>query len=570
MSRNFPGSRSTPVQQFERFTRAWKTRGARATLLRLLEEAADVLHRVRFGRSHYEQWFYDQLESSLALTAPAQAADGPLISIIMPVCDPDPAYLGRAIDSVREQRYENWELCIADDSSRLAAVASILSRGADSDHRIRVRRLEERQGISGASNAALGIARGNYVALLDHDDELTPDALLHVARAAEGDGFDILYSDEDKISPRGTLRDPTFKPDRSPDLLAACMYFGHLTVYKRTFIDDLGGFDADFDGSQDHHLALRADARATRVIHLPRVLYHWRMAPGSAANPNGEAKPWAYEAGRRAVQNHVQRTSPGGRVEPGAWRGSHRVIRPLADGSTVSVVADPATAHRLGPMASGSVEILGPISPREAGSIPAEAWNASARGASGDVLVFLDRALPATPGWWTELASQALRPEIGMVGARIASAAGRLLHLGVVLGGPETLRTRTGGLFRDDPGPLGIAQIVREVGAVTGGCLAIRRSLFEEMEGFDSGYQRGLYDVDLCLRIRERGLRILYDPHVLCIHAQNNLPSSDAHDRQRIAQRHPAWLGDDPYSNPAFEPEGPVFRPAYRNPRQIR
>jgi hypothetical protein len=257
-------------------------------------------------------------------------------------------------------------------------------------------------------------------------------------------------------------------------------------------------------------------------------------------------------------------------VEPGAWRGSHRVIRPLAEGSTVSVLADADTARRLGPIASGSVEILEPISRDEADSISAEAWNTPAQGASGDVLVFLDRAVPATPGWWVELASQALRPEIGVVGARIASAAGRLLHLGVVLGGPETLRTRTGGLFRDDPGPLGIAQIVREVGAVTGGCLAIRRSLFEEMEGFDSGYQRDLYDVDLCLRLRERGLRILYDPHVLCIHAQNDLPLPNAQDRQRIAQRHPAWLGDDPYSNPAFEPEGPVFRPAYRNPRQIR
>ncbi|MCA9506537.1 MAG: glycosyltransferase, partial [Myxococcales bacterium] len=320
-----------------RTARFVRKRGLRRSLRRAFEAIDDLGSRILRGQTAYERWFADQLEARASVLDPG-AGPGPLVSIVMPVCDPDVRWLEQALASVRRQTYPRWQLCIVDDASANPQVRGLLEQWRDREPRLELLYNDSRQGISRTSNRALSIARGEYVALLDHDDELTADALSLVVSRARAQPFDLLYSDEDKISRSGRLRDPAFKPDRSSDLLRTCMYFGHLCVYRRAFLEELGGFDPVFDGSQDWELALRADTRARRIVHLPAVLYHWRMAHGSTADPNAEAKPWAYEAGRRAVETDIARRGERAHIVEGAGRGYARIVRAPQPDRKVSVL----------------------------------------------------------------------------------------------------------------------------------------------------------------------------------------------------------------------------------------
>lgn len=566
-----------------------RRRGLRRTAQRLAEELADAASRLLRGASHYELWFAEQQRRSLASLS-GDEPEFPLISVIVPVCDPDPRWLRAAIDSVHAQRHAGWQLCLVDDASTRPSIRSMLREAANADARIEVQWNTTRQGIARTSNRALELARGEFVALLDHDDELTPDALSQIARAARSGGFDILYSDEDKIDPSGRLRDPTFKPDRCRDLLHACMYFGHLTVYRSDFLRALGGFDPSFDGSQDYELALRAEARAERVIHLPAVLYHWRMAEGSAANPDEDAKPWAYAAGRRAVEAAIARESDRARVVDGVGRGHARIVRALRPGACLSVIyceccGRPEEAERstTGRGADGlEIEWIplgrGPSDESDSPSISVR-WNEAADRASHELLVFLDGVRPCHSGTsgsaWAELAAQLQRADVGIVGARIRSERGKLLHAGAVLGGAEVVRTRLPGLLADEPGHLALAQSLRTVSAVTGGCFAIRRELLLELGGFDPGYQRGLHDVDLCLALRERPARVVYDPYVVCELMRGHERAVEARgealeipDRADVARLSDKWVkplaGTDPCSSPSFHQRGAILHPGFR------
>jgi len=518
------------------------------------------------------------LKARLAMLGEADL-QGPTISILMPVCDPEPGWLEAAIQSVSDQVYPDWQLCIVNDASEDPCILALLSEWSRRDRRIEIASNQQRLGISRTSNRALSAARGEYVALLDHDDTLSSDALALVARSARAAPFDILYTDEDKIDRRGRFRDPTFKPARSPELLRSCMYFGHLCVYRRDLLSGLGGFDPRFDGSQDHDLALRAEARAERVVHLPEVLYHWRMAPGSAADPAAHAKPWAYAAGRRAIEADLERRGERARVVDGVARGHSRIVRPIPSDHSVSILYC-SCCIRPGPLDSASGPLPGvevewieiERMPESAVGAIGRRWNAAAARASGDVLIFLAGARPRTTlrsedwtGWVGELASQAVRRSVGAVGVRISSPRGVLLHMGAVLGGDEVVRTRPPDLHRDEPGPLCLAQSVREVAAVTGGCLAVRRPVYEDLDGFDPRYESALHDIDFCLRVRAKGLSVLYDPFAECEAVERHvdgpggigsgslgrhgLPRPDPEDLARLHARWRLQLGErDPIS----------------------
>ena len=583
-----------------RFVALIRKRGVRRTLGRLSEELDDLVSRKLHGLNRYERWFGEQQRASAASFGDADE-QGPLISVVMPVCDPALRWLDAAIDSVRAQLYLNWELCIVDDASCDLEVRRVLTKAANQDNRIHQVRNVERQGIARSTNRAVEAATGEYVAFLDHDDEFTPDALMCVARYARDESFDILYSDEDKIDRRGHLRDPTFKPDRSRELLHACMYFGHLCVYRREFLLEVGGFDADFDGGQDYDLALRAERQADRVVHAPVVLYHWRMAVGSAANPDEDAKPWAYEAGRRAIKAEVARQSGQARVVDGVRRGHARVVRVPPQGTTMSVLYCECCRSPELPVPEGSERDLrgaevgnstpnvewvsmltDPDSQSDLGLVGAR-WNEAAARAAGEVLIFLDGVRPFSPPgtsswntWWEELASQAMRESVGAVGVRVRSSSKALLHMGAVLGGPEVVRTRTAGLRADEPGHLALAQSLREVAAVSGGCLAIRRDLFMHFGGFDRGFRSSLHDVDFCMRLRESGLRILYDPYVECEIMDSHhrhigfscerLSQPSEGDLKRLLELRRDELREaDPYSNPNFHVKGAIFNPCHRS-----
>ncbi|MCY1042965.1 glycosyltransferase [Corallococcus sp. bb12-1] len=490
----------------------------------------------------------------------------PRVSVLMPTYDTPEVWLRRAIDSVRAQLYPHWELCIADDASRQPHVRAVLEDYARRDARIRYVVRPANGHISAASNSALELANGEFIALLDHDDELTEDALVRVVEVLNAHpDADVVYSDEDKIEPQGRRFDPYFKPAFNLDLFRTQNLISHLGVYRTERVREVGGFRVGFEGSQDHDLALRVVERTPpeRIQHVPRVLYHWRAIPGSTALDVGE-KGYASTAARRALQEHLDRTEPGARIEPGPNASLHRVRHPLptprprvtvilqartASEATARLDAWRATADGWDVdwrVASGSPE-----------RVSASA-NEAARDAPGEVLVFLDADLsPDSEDWLAELVSQALRPEVGAVGAKLFAPDGRVEHAGFVLGmgadgvagGPYR------GLSRESTGHVGRAAVQQRVSAVSAACLAVRRSVFERVGGFDAGVLPGPWrDVDLCLRLAAHGLMTVWTPHAVLIHAtvpaspEADLLSSSA--ATVFKARWKETVDDDPFHSP--------------------
>ena len=264
----------------------------------------------------------------------------PRFSIVTPVYNTPAAVLWAMLESARTQTFEDWELCLVDDCSSEPHVRQMLESAAREDPRIRVRFREENGGIVAASNDGLEMAEGEFIALLDHDDELHPDALAHVHEALLGTPeADYVYTDEDKIDERGGHSGPFFKPDWSPERMRTQMYTCHLSVLRRSLVEEVGGFDPEFEGSQDWDLVLKVTERARRILHVPRVLYHWRMIATSAAGGGEAAKPWAFEAGTRAVQAHCDRTGVQARVERDEHDpGVYHLVPELKSEPSVSIV----------------------------------------------------------------------------------------------------------------------------------------------------------------------------------------------------------------------------------------
>jgi GT2 family glycosyltransferase len=516
-------------------------------------------------------------------TAVAALRRTPVISVITPVYDPDEAWLRRAIESVRGQVYPHWELCLVDDGSSKAHVRAVLDEHTALDARVRVLHLPENQGIAAASGRGLGLATGEFVALLDHDDELAVDALLEVARRLDEDpDLDLVYSDEDKIDADGRRVEPFFKPDWSPDLLLSMNYITHLAVFRRSLLRDIGGFRPGFDGSQDHDLLLRFTERARRIAHIPKVLYHWRKAPGSVA-AFSEAKPLAYEAGRRAIEEAVRRRGGEARVEivrPGLYAVRYR----LRGTPLVSIIIPTRDRWPLLDQCLRSLEektsypryeILvldnGTTEPHALAGLEAvgrkwrvyrcpEPFNFSALnnfGASrarGEHLVFLNNDTQVvTPDWLTALVEHAQRPEVGAVGARLHYPDGRIQHAGLVLGIGGVADHAFKGMAGDRVTYFGIPDAIRDVSGVTAACMMVPRPAFQAVGGFDERLQVALNDVDLCLRLRARGYRIVYTPFAVLYHHESGTRGR-LHPPQEEELVWSIW-GDlirrgDPYYNP--------------------
>ena len=284
------------------------------------------------------QWDLARTGDADTLPPVATASEGPLLSVVVPVYKPRLWYFRECVASVIRQTYGNWELCLCDDGSADPALTEVMEEFAAGDPRVKVMALEQNGGISRATNRALEAASGEFVVLLDHDDVLEPDALAEVVVAiASGDDVDVVYSDEDKLDELDRRYLPMFKPDWDPDLLLVYPYLGHLTVIRRDIVVRIGGFRTEFDGSQDYDMMLRATELARRVVHVPKVLYHWRAVPGSAAL-DPEAKPWAHRASRRVVEDAVRRRGIDGWVEDGPFQGAYHVRRRIEGAPTVSVI----------------------------------------------------------------------------------------------------------------------------------------------------------------------------------------------------------------------------------------
>jgi GT2 family glycosyltransferase len=514
----------------------------------------------------------------------------PVISVITPVYNTPEKWLRRAIDSVLEQQYPEWELCIADDCSTAPHVRRILEEYTARDKRIKVAFRETNGHIAEATNTALALATGEFIALLDHDDELTPDALLEVAAAVnENPTADFIYSDEDKIDEDGVCTDPFYKPDWSPDYFLTCMYTCHLGVYRTAMARELGGFRPEVNGAQDYDLALRFAARTQRIHHIPKVLYHWRTLEASTAS-GADAKDYAYPAAQRAIANYLALTGTPGEVLPGPRDGFHRVLYDIKGNPRVSVVIPSAgyiVNHEGKPvdllrMCVGSILEKSTWPEVEIVVIhncdlrpELEAWlktrailvpydkqpfnlaqkiNLGARRASGEHLVIMNDDIEViAPDWMENMLRYSQQPAIGAVGAKLLFPNNRIQHAGVVL-----LNGAPGHPYynhpAEDSGYFVSAQVARNYIAVTGACMMTRHELWDKVGGFSEDFPLNYNDVDYCLKVREQGCRTVYVPEAELYHyesvsreaARGVKPGELEHFQSKWLERY--FL--DPYYNP--------------------
>lgn len=562
----------------------------------------------------YERWVvtYDTLSND-RLSALRESCRHlprrPLISIVVPVYNTPEKWLTKVIASVGAQTYPNWELCLADDASTAPHVRPLLEKHAAEDPRIKVCFREKNGHISAASNSAIALATGEFIALLDHDDELTPHALHEVVSLLNvHPDTDFIYSDEDKIDEEGHRHEPYFKPDFLPDLFLAQNYTSHLTVYRAALVREAGGFRVGYEGSQDWDLALRIVSLIkdpARIRHIPKVLYHWRAIPGSTALLSSE-KNYPVEAARRALTDHFARLKQP--IELIAVPGDHwrvkyplppqpplvslliptrnglkflqRCVDSILEKTTYSnyeiVIIDngsddPATLAYLKKVSlpptpnsqpsSAAPSALVRVLPYDAPFNYSAINNFAAKHARGSVLGLLNNDLEViTPGWLDEMVSQALRPGLGCVGAMLYYPNDTIQHAGVIIG----LGGVAGHSFRDFPrnteGVFNRARLVQNYGAVTAACLVIQKKIYDQVGGLDEkNLSIAFNDIDFCLKVRAAGYRNLWTPFAELYHhesvSRGAEDTPEKHERFRaeveyMMKRWAAELKHDPAYNP--------------------
>jgi GT2 family glycosyltransferase len=554
----------------------------------------------------YERWVeaYDRHtpESLAALAARVpQLRQRPLISIVVPVYHrsaDDEVWLRRAVDSVRRQVYPHWELCLADDASPAPHVRPLLEEFMREDPRIKAVFRERNGHISHASNSALGLVTGEFTALLDHDDELAPHALYEVASLLDvHPDTDLVYSDEDKIDEEGRRHEPYFKPDYLPDLFESQNYLSHLSVYRTSLLRAVDGFRPGYEGSQDWDLALRVIERSSpeRIRHIPKVLYHWRAILGSTALMLSE-KNYPVEAAKRALTDHFQRIGeavelvpvPGDhwrarrpRPEPAPLvsiiiptRNGHHLISRCIDTLVAKTLYpnyeilvidngsdEPATLEYFRQIESDRIAVLRYDAPFNYSAIN----NHGVRHARGSIIALLNNDLEILHGeWLDEMVSQAVRPEIGCVGALLYYPNDTIQHAGVVIG----MGGVAGHLFRDFPrgtdGRCNRARLTQNFSAVTAACLVVRRDTFEKVGGLDESLAVAFNDIDFCLRVRATGLRNLWTPFAELYHHESasrgaeDTPEKHERFRREVETMIGRWrdvIAHDPAYNPNLSME---------------
>lgn len=518
----------------------------------------------------------------------------PKISILLPVYNVDEKWLRKCIESVRNQISENWELCIADDHSSKPHIKQILDEYARKDKRIKVTYRETNGHISLASNSAFTLATGNYIALLDHDDELTPHALARVVETilANPDAK-LIYSDEDKIDEEGLRHGPHFKSDWNYDLFLGCNMISHLGVYRRDAFEATGGFRQSYEGAQDWDLALRVieNCENSQIVHIPEILYHWRSIEGSTAR-NIEGKDYAYDAQRKAIADHLKRRNITAKLE--SVDGNHwRVIYDLAKPeSAVSIIIptkdridllkpciesilekttyqnyeiviidnastnEEAITYLAEISANSKIKVLKDSSPFNYSALNNKAIAQS----NSPIICLLNNDTEViSEDWLTEMVRHASRPEIGVVGAKLLFPHQHVQHGGVIMGLGGVAAHAFKFLHKDDDGHLSRAKLVSQFSAVTGACMVFKKSLWQTLKGLNEKNLPISYnDIDFCLRANQTGLNNLVTPFVLLYHKESE-SRGDSQSLDQIEQfkkeseyMHTNWsevISNDPFYN---------------------
>ncbi|HEU5081512.1 MAG TPA: glycosyltransferase [Opitutaceae bacterium] len=547
----------------------------------------------------YQKWIetYDSLSTQQLAEQREQSQNfsyRPLISILVPVYNTPEKWLRKAVESVKSQSYTHWELCLANDASPAPHVAPLLDELASSDPRIKVVHRPKNGHISAASNSALELATGEFTALLDHDDEITPNALFEVVTALNHHPeVDLVYSDEDKIDEDGRRLEPYFKPDFLPDLYLGQNYTSHLSVYRTSVLRDLGGFRVGYEGSQDWDLALRVIDRIgeARIFHIPKILYHWRAIPGSTALLLSE-KNYPVEAARRALADHFARkqqnvelvTVPGDhwRVKYALPKDPPRVALIIPTRNRVkllkqcveSILAkttypnfevivvdngsdEKETVTYLAELRARGLRVLAYDQPFNYSAIN----NFAVGHTDAELVGLLNNDLEVINGdWLDEMASQASRPEIGCVGAMLYYPNDRIQHAGVIVG----MGGVAGHAFRDfprgTPGYFNRARLVQNFSAVTAACLVVRRAIYDQVGGLDDkALAVAFNDVDFCLKVKAAGYRNLWTPFAELYHHESasrgaeDTPEKHERFRLEVETMLERWRHDIQH-DPAYNP----------------
>ena len=571
-----------------------------------------LLHYLKFGRAEgrvpvrrdYAAWIeqYDQLSDEDRVVfrrAFERFAHRPTISILLPVYNTKPEYLERAIQSVTGQLYPHWELCISDDASTDPAVREVLERAAKSDPRIKVTYRDKNGHIAENTNSALKIASGDYVGVLDHDDELAEQALFWFANEIrKNPGAAIVYCDEDKLDADGERSAPLFKSDWNPALITAQNYVCHLTVYRRDLLERAGGFRAGLEGSQDHDLLLRCTdlVEPHRIRHIPRVLYHWRSHAGSTASEAGlEGKPYAWDAGARAIGEHLTRRGIAATVRPTAGQFYQVEYSCPSPAPKVTVVIPTAfklesvercltsvlrrtsypnaefiiTADRASLQAAPQRNFVDSIKadPRVRMLIYDElpfnysrTNNRAVRHSDAPIICFLnDDVEVITPDWLEKLVARVLQEGVGAAGAMLYYPTDTIQHAGVILGMGGVAGHPFLNLPRGSKGYYGRAILEQDLSCVTAACMVVRREAFDAAGGFDEELAIAFNDVELCIRLRQKGWRIVWTPAVEMYHyesisvGKHNAPHRHSLFQQEVRLMRERWgglLDADPFFNP--------------------
>ena len=483
------------------------------------------------------------------------------ISILMPVYNTDPAVLSETIESVLAQTYKNWELCICDDCSTSNKTLELLGRYNGIDPRIKITRSPSNLHISGATNLAMEFATGEFVSFLDHDDTLEPDAIQCVAEAiSRYPEVDLLYTDEDKITASGNHVDPNHKPGWSPEYLHTVMYIMHLFVIRKGLLLELGGLREQFSGAQDYDLALRASNRTKHIVHIRKILYHWRMVSGSAAAAV-DAKPQALFNSRAALESAVKECDPGARVLDGLTPGSFRVQWPIPRDTAVTLLI-PTNAQRADVKDRGNILLIRNLLESVVNKTTWQHYKIlvidNHNLASEDcayieslggkvvhytyegkfnfskkmnfafgcvdtehVIILNDDTEVISKDWIEALLSFSTRESIGAVGAKLLFPNERIQHAGMLVDDNAECSHAFYNLGKNDTEYFGCTELIKNYPAVTGAVMATRMSLVRRIGGFREEFATDYNDVDFCLRLRELGFRSVYTPYALLYHFEN-------------------------------------------------
>jgi O-antigen biosynthesis protein len=587
--------------------------------------ANPFIHYIQYGkaegrallRKDYAAWIddYDRLsddDRAIFRREIERFASKPLISILMPVYNTNRKYLELAINSVINQSYLNWELCISDDASTHGHIREMLDAFAKRDPRIKVTYRQNNGHIAANTNSALELATGEFVALLDHDDELAEQALFwFVHELQQHPSTDIIYCDEDKLDDQGRRFGPLFKPDWNPAMILGQNYVSHLTMYRRSLVERASGFRVGFEGSQDHDLLLRCAELipVTSIRHIPRILYHWRAGSDSTASDIGlEAKPYAWQAGARAIQEHLDRRGIVGKVSPVIGQYYQVEYAPPPTRPKVVVVIPTALKLEfvqrcitsvLRVTTYSNVEFIVTINEQHVQTAAQKKFlkslerdsrvrillydapsfnysrtnNRAVASSDAPIVCFLnDDVQVITKDWLEKLVARVQLDGVAAVGPMLYYANDRIQHAGVILGIGGVAGHQFHNMPRGNAGYYGRALLEQDLTCVTAACMVIRREVFDAIGGFDEKFAIAFNDVDLCIRVRQRGWRILWTPTVEMYHHESaSLGKHNAIHRQALFEQEvnlmrTAWgdlLDADPFFNPNLSLANPYHTLAF-------